>query len=327
MEVQEMNNESKLDTVKGSALTNQKSTKVAESVSFLNKKKWKEAGLFTLFVGPVLLAFILIVLIPFFTGIYYAFTDWNGVTGSVKWVGLDNFKYLFTEDKQFQQSFILTTKYTVVAIILTNLIGFGLALLVAQRLKTKNVLRTVFFMPNLIGGLILGFIWQFIFVKGFASIGELTGIPLFELAWLGDAKTAFWGIVIVSVWQGAGYIMIIYIAALQNVPQELIEAARIDGANRFQVLRHITMPLVAPAVTICLFLTTASSFKVFDANLSLTNGGPFKSTEMLALNIYTEAFVNNRYGIGEAKALIFFIVVAAITILQVTISKKREVES
>jgi raffinose/stachyose/melibiose transport system permease protein len=327
MEVQGMNNESKLDTVKGSPLTNQSVTKVSPSVSFFNKKKWKEAGLFTLFVGPVLLAFILIVLIPFFTGIYYAFTDWNGVTGSVKWVGLDNFKYLFTEDKQFQQSFILTTKYTVVGIILTNLIGFGLALLVAQKLKTKNILRTVFFMPNLIGGLILGFIWQFIFVKGFASIGTLTGINLFELAWLGDAKTAFWGIVIVSVWQGAGYIMIIYIAALQNVPQELIEAARIDGANRFQVLRHITMPLVAPAVTICLFLTTASSFKVFDANLSLTNGGPFKSTEMLSLNIYIEAFVNNRYGIGEAKALIFFIVVAAITILQVTISKKREVES
>jgi raffinose/stachyose/melibiose transport system permease protein len=327
MEVQGMNNESKLETVKGSPLSNQRSTKVSHSVSFLNKKKWKEAGLFTLFVGPVLLAFILIVLIPFFTGIYYAFTDWNGVTGSVKWVGLDNFKYLFTEDKQFQTSFILTTKYTVVGIILTNLIGFGLALLVAQKLKTKNILRTVFFMPNLIGGLILGFIWQFIFVKGFASIGTLTGIPLFELAWLGDAKTAFWGIVIVSVWQGAGYIMIIYIAALQNVPQELIEAARIDGANRFQVLRHITMPLVAPAVTICLFLTTASSFKVFDANLSLTNGGPFKSTEMLALNIYTEAFVNNRYGIGEAKALIFFIVVAAITVLQVTISKKKEVES
>jgi len=327
MEVQRMNNESKLDTVKRTVITTQKNTKVTASVSFMNKKKWKDAGLFALFVGPVLLAFTVIVLIPFFTGIYYAFTDWNGITGTVKWVGLDNFKYLFSEDKQFQQSFMLTTKYTVVSIILTNIIGFGLALLVAQKLKTRNLLRTVFFMPNLIGGLILGFIWQFIFVKGFASIGELTGIPLFELAWLGDANTAFWGIVIVSLWQGAGYIMIIYIAALQNVPQELIEAARIDGANRFQILRHITMPLVAPAVTICLFLTTASSFKVFDANLSLTNGGPFKSTEMLALNIYTEAFVNNRYGIGEAKALIFFLVVAAITVLQVTISKKREVES
>ncbi|WP_445490086.1 carbohydrate ABC transporter permease [Niallia sp. 03133] len=289
--------------------------------------KWKDAGLFTLFVGPVFLAFMVVVLIPFFSGIFYSFTDWNGITGQIKWVGLDNFIYLFTDDKQFQQSFLLTTKYTVIAILFTNLLGFSLALLVTQMLKTRNILRTVFFMPNLLGGLLLGFIWQFIFVKGFVSIGELTGIPLFQLAWLGDAKTAFWGIVIVSVWQGAGYIMIIYIAALQNVPQELIEAAKIDGANRWQILRHITMPLVAPAVTICLFLTTASSFKIFDANLSLTNGGPFKSTEMLALNIYTEAFVNNRYGIGEAKALIFFIVVAAITIIQVTISKKREVES
>lgn len=327
MEVQDMNSQSKVENINGSSISSEKRTKVPETVSTTKKKKLKDAGLFALFVGPVFLTFTVIVLIPFFTGIYYAFTDWNGVTGAVKWVGLDNFKYLFTEDKQFQQSFVLTTKYTVVSIILTNLIGFGLALLVTQKLKTSNILRTVFFMPNLIGGLILGFIWQFIFVKGFASIGQLTGIPLFELAWLGDAKTAFWGIVIVSVWQGAGYIMIIYIAALQNVPQELIEAAKIDGANRWQVLRHITMPLVAPAVTICLFLTTASSFKVFDANLSLTNGGPFKSTEMLALNIYTEAFVNNRYGIGEAKALIFFIVVAAITVLQVTISKKKEVES
>ncbi|MDQ0197995.1 raffinose/stachyose/melibiose transport system permease protein [Neobacillus ginsengisoli] len=321
-----MNNQSKLDNVDGVVLTNLKNSKVSKSVS-LNKKKLKDIGLFALFVGPVLLAFIIIVLIPFFTGIYYAFTDWNGVTGAIKWVGLDNFKYLFTQDKQFQSSFILTTKYTVVAIILTNAIGFGLAMLVTQTFKTRNILRTVFFMPNLIGGLLLGFIWQFIFVKGFASIGQLTGIPLFNLAWLGDASTAFWGIVIVSVWQGAGYIMIIYIAALQNVPQELIEAAKIDGANRWQILRHITMPMVAPAVTICLFLTTASSFKVFDANLSLTGGGPFKSTEMLALNIYTEAFVNNRYGVGEAKALIFFIVVAAITIIQVTISKKKEVES
>ncbi|MEH7335007.1 sugar ABC transporter permease [Neobacillus drentensis] len=322
-----MNNESKLENVESAAFKSQTNTKTAESISFTSKKKLKDAGLFTLFVGPAFLAFALIVLIPFFTGIYYAFTDWNGITGDIKWVGFDNFKYLFTEDKQFQQSFLLTTKYTVVAIILTNMIGFGLALLVTQMLKTRNILRTVFFMPNMVGGLLLGFIWQFIFVKGFASLGQLTGIPFFELAWLGDANTAFWGIVIVSVWQGAGYIMIIYIAALQNVPQELIEAAKIDGANRWQILRHITMPLVAPAVTICLFLTTASSFKIFDANLSLTNGGPFKSTEMLALNIYTEAFVNNRYGIGEAKALIFFIVVAAITVLQVTISKKREVES
>ncbi|MEH7265098.1 sugar ABC transporter permease, partial [Priestia megaterium] len=297
------------------------------SINTKKRKNLKNVGLFALFVGPALLAFCVIVLIPFFTGIYYSFTDWNGVNGTINWVGLDNFKYLFTEDKQFQQSFWITTKYTVVAIILTNVVGFVLAILVTQMLKTRNILRTVFFMPNLIGGLLLGFVWQFIFVKGFASIGQITGISLFELPWLGDAKTAFWGIVIVSVWQGAGYIMLIYTAALQNVPQELIEAAKIDGASRWQILRHITIPMVAPAVTVCLFLTISWSFKVFDVNLSLTNGGPFKSTEMLALNIYTEAFVNNRYGLGEAKALIFFIVVAAITIIQVTYTKKKEVES
>lgn len=307
---------------------NKKQTElVSKTVSRVKNRRLQKAGLFALFVGPVFLTFAAIVLIPFLTGIYYSFTDWNGVTGTINWVGLDNFKYLFTEDKQFQQSFLLTSKYTLIAIILTNLVGFGLALIVTQMLKTRNVLRTIFFMPNLIGGLLLGFIWQFIFIKGFASIGQLTGIPFFELPWLGDATTGFWGIVIVSVWQGAGYIMIIYVAALQNVPQELIEAAKIDGANRWEILRHITMPMVAPAVTICLFLTISSSFKIFDVNLSLTNGGPFKSTEMLAFNIYTEAFVNNRYGLGEAKALIFFLVVAAITVIQVMYTKKKEVES
>lgn len=324
--MQKVNNPNNIEKVETPPI-HQTSVTRKKSLSTKKKKNWKEAGLFSLFVGPVFIAFTIVVLVPFFSGIYYSFTDWNGITGEIKWVGLDNFKYIFTDDKQFLQSFKLTAVYTVVAIILTNAIGFSLALLVTQKLKSSNLLRTVFFMPNLLGGLLLGFIWQFIFIRGFASIGELTGIPLFELAWLGDKNTAFWGIVIVSVWQGAGYIMLIYIAALQNIPKELIEAAKMDGANRFQVLRNIKVPLVAPAVTICLFLTTASSFKIFDANLSLTNGGPFKSTEMLALNIYTEAFVNNRYGIGEAKALIFFIVVAAISILQVTITKRKEVES
>ncbi|MCM3770849.1 sugar ABC transporter permease [Priestia aryabhattai] len=320
-----MNSQSKLQETEYVPL--EQELKREPSINTKKRKNLKNVGLFALFVGPALLAFCVIVLIPFFTGIYYSFTDWNGVNGTINWVGLDNFKYLFTEDKQFQQSFWITTKYTVVAIILTNVVGFVLAILVTQMLKTRNILRTVFFMPNLIGGLLLGFVWQFIFVKGFASIGQITGISLFELPWLGDAKTAFWGIVIVSVWQGAGYIMLIYTAALQNVPQELIEAAKIDGASRWQILRHITIPMVAPAITVCLFLTISWSFKVFDVNLSLTNGGPFKSTEMLALNIYTEAFVNNRYGLGEAKALIFFIVVAAITIIQVTYTKKKEVES
>lgn len=291
------------------------------------RRNWKKPASFIAFVGPAFLAFVAIVLIPFFNGIYYSFTDWNGVTGQLNMVGLDNYHRIIFEDEQFRASFWITTKYTLVAVVLTNIVGFLLALLLTMNIKTRNILRTVFFMPNLIGGLILGFIWQFIYVKGFESIGALTGWSLFELPWLGDAQTAFWGIVIVAIWQGGGYVMVIYIAALQNVPTDLLEAAKIDGANRLKMLRHITLPMIMPSITICLFLTISWSFKVFDTNLSLTNGGPFKSTEMLALNIYTESFVNNNYGLGSAKAVIFFLVVAAITVTQVYLTKKREVEA
>ena len=291
------------------------------------RRNWKKPASFVAFVGPAFLAFVAIVLIPFFNGIYYSFTDWNGVTGQLNMVGLDNYQRILFEDEQFRASFWITTKYTLVAVVLTNIVGFLLALLLTMNIKTRNILRTVFFMPNLIGGLILGFIWQFIYVKGFESIGALTGWSLFELPWLGDAQTAFWGIVIVAIWQGGGYVMVIYIAALQNVPTDLLEAAKIDGANRLKMLRHITLPMIMPSITICLFLTISWSFKVFDTNLSLTNGGPFKSTEMLALNIYTESFVNNNYGLGSAKAVIFFLVVAAITVTQVYLTKKREVEA
>lgn len=291
-----------------------------------NKKKLKQALLYLAFVGPVFAVFTVIVLVPFVFGMYYSFTDWNGVTGNITWVGLSNFKHIFTNDPQVIKSFLFTTKFTILAVTLTNIIGLTLAVVLTQALKSTNILRTVFFLPNLIGGLLLGFIWQFIFIKGFDSIGELTGFSLFQLPWLGDATTSFWGIVIVSVWQGSGYIMIIYIAALQNVPNELLEAARVDGAGRWQIFKSITLPLIAPAVTICLFLTIAWSFKIFDVNVSLTNGGPFKSTESLSLNIYTEAFVNNRYGIGAAKALLFFIIVATVTTIQVMITKKREVQ-
>lgn len=292
-----------------------------------NMKKLKEALLYIAFVGPVLAVFTVIVLIPFVLGMYYSFTNWNGVTGEIAWVGLDNFRYIFTTDPQIVNSFLFTTKFTFFAVILTNVIGLTLAIILTNALKTTNILRTVFFLPNLIGGLLLGFIWQFIFVRGFESIGKLTGLSLFQLPWLGDANTAFWGIVIVSVWQGSGYIMIIYIAALQNVPNELIEAAKVDGANRWQIFKNITVPMITPAITICLFLTIAWSFKIFDVNVSLTGGGPFKSTESLSLNIYTEAFVNNRYGIGAAKAFLFFIIVATVTTLQVMYTKKREVQA
>jgi raffinose/stachyose/melibiose transport system permease protein len=280
----------------------------------------------SVFVGPAILFFALIVITPFLLSIYYSFTEWNGVTSDMKWIGLDNFKNIITADEDFHKSFWFTTRFTVTKVILANLVGFLLALLLTQKLKSRNVLRTVFFLPNVIGGLLLGFIWQFIFVKGFATIGELTNIAFFQLPWLGDAPTAFWGLIIVSVWQTSGYLMVIYIAALGNVPKDITEASYIDGASRLQALRHITLPLIMPAVTVCLFLTISWAFKMYDLNVSLTKGGPFNSTESVALNIYEEAFRNNRYGLGTAKAVVFFIVVAAISSLQVWLTKRKEVE-
>ncbi len=213
------------------------------------------------------------------------------------------------------------------AVAISNLIGFSLALLLNTAIKSKNILRTAFFLPNVIGGLLLGFIWQFIFVRGFAAIGELTGISFFQLAWLGDSTTAFWGIVIVFAWQISGYMMVIYIAALQGVDTSLLEAAKIDGANAFTILRRIIVPLILPAFTICFFLTISMAFKIFDLNLSLTGGGPFNSTQSVAINIYQEAFTNNNYGVGSAKANIFFIIVMIFTVVQVSLTKRKEVEA
>jgi len=289
-------------------------------------KRLSDAVQQLVFVGPALLFFSLIVLVPFLMSFYYSLTDWNGVTTRVVWTGLSNFKRILLEDSEFRNAFWFTARYTLAAVVFANAVGFTLALLLTQPLKTRNVLRTVFFLPNVIAGLLLGFIWSFIFVKGFAAIGEWTGIGFFKLPWLGTASTAFWGMVIVSVWQMAGYLMVIYIAAMMNMPRELIEAAKIDGAGRWKMLRSIIVPLVMPAFTVCLFLTLSWSFKVFDLNLSLTKGGPFGSTESVALNIYKEAFQNNRYGLGTAKSLIFFVVVATVTTLQVIYTKRKEVE-
>jgi raffinose/stachyose/melibiose transport system permease protein len=293
----------------------------------VNTKKGSALMQQLIYIGPVFLFFLSVIIVPFVMGMYYSFTDWNGIAGTIKWVGLDNFRKILSGDSAFANSFWFTTRFTIVSVILANIVGFLLAYILTRPMKGRNVLRTIFFLPNVIGGLLLGFIWQFIFVKGFATIGDVTGISFFELPWLGSESTGFWGIVIVFVWQSAGYLMVIYIASITNVSKEVLEAAEIDGASKWQVLRSIILPLIMPAITVCLFLTISWSFKMFDLNLSLTKGGPFRSTESLALNIYVESFQNNRYGLGTAKALIFFIVVAVITLVQVKLTKSKEVEA
>ena len=211
------------------------------------------------------------------------------------------------------------------SLITINVIGFGLALLMTKGLKLTNFFRSIFFMPNMIGGLILGFVWQFIFTKGFDSLGKLLNWS-FLRGWLSDPTTGFWGLVILMSWQMSGYMMVIYIAAIENIPESSLEAAKIDGANAWQRLRYIIMPLVAPAFTVGLFLTLSNSFKLYDQNLSLTAGGPHNSTQMLAMNIYNTAFKFNKLGLAQAKAVIFLITVAVITLTQIYYSKRREVE-
>lgn len=293
----------------------------------MNRKNTSRLTQQIVFVGPAIIFFILIVAIPFLLGLYYSFTNWDGVSGKSTGVGFDNYKQIFMNDTSFRDSFWFTAKFTVIGVVITNVLGFFLAYFLTKPLKTRNILRTVFFMPNVIGGLLLGFIWQFIFVKGFSAIGEATGFSFFNLPWLGTENTAFWALVIVFVWQTAGYLMVIYISSINNVPKDILEAAEIDGASKFQVLRSIIIPLIMPAATVCLFLALSWSFKMFDLNLSLTKGGPFGSTESVAMNIYNEAFSNNRYGLGTAKAIIFFIIVAVITSLQVKFTKSKEVEA
>ena len=280
-----------------------------------------------LFIGPGFVFFAGIVLISFVLGIYYSFTEWNGVDAEATWIGLANYVEVFEGDTQAGVSAWFTLRFTVVSVVIANLLAFVLALALTRALKSANVMRTIIFLPNIIGGIILGFIWRFIFVNSFATIGELTGIGFFELPWLGTANTGFWGSVIVFLWQRTGYLMVIYVAALVSINEDLLEAARIDGATGFQMLGRVIIPLVVPAVTVCIFLALSWTTKMFDVIYALTQGGPFGSTETFAMNIYYEAFASNNYGLGSAKAILFFLVVGVISTAQVLITKRWEVES
>ncbi|MEN0658284.1 sugar ABC transporter permease [Caldifermentibacillus hisashii] len=276
------------------------------------------------FLAPCLLSMFFVLVLPLLIGIYYSFTKYNGFTVE-GFVRFENYKNLIS-DTQFLNSLWFTTKFSVVSIILINVIGLALALLVTQKFgKLSTVFRTIFFMPNLIGGIILGFIWQFIFLKAFEGIATLTGLDFFS-GWLSTPETGFWGLVILFTWQMSGYIMVIYISFLNNIPEELMEAASIDGANSWQKFWKVKFPMIAPAFTVSLFLTLSNAFKIYDQNMALTNGGPFSQTEMTAMNIYNTAFKVQDMGYAQAKAIIFLIIIALISIIQLYITRRRETD-
>lgn len=271
---------------------------------------------FPIFVLPTLIAFFIAFFIPFILGIYLSFTEFTTVNDAT-WVGLENYRRIFT-DKYFIDSLFFTIKFTIVSVITINFFAFVLAYILTRGIKGTNLFRTVFFMPNLIGGIVLGYIWLILINGVLAHFGVTISY---------DAKYGFWGLVIMMNWQLIGYMMIIYIAGLQNVPGELIEAAKIDGATKLQTLKNVTLPMVMSSITICLFLTLTNSFRLFDQNLVLTNGGPGQSTTMLALDIYKTFYGRVGWeGVGQAKAVIFFLIVAVIALTQLAITRRKEVE-
>ncbi len=273
---------------------------------------------YAFFTLPTVLAFLISFLIPFLLGLYLSFTKFTTVTDS-HWVGISNYVRAFTADATFLNATIFTAKFAVVSVITINILAFSLAFVLTRHLKGTHLFRTVFFMPNLIGGIILGYIWQLLINGVLINFGV-------DITYSGNY--GFWGLVVLMNWQMAGYMMLIYIAAIQGISHELIEAARIDGAGGWQVLRNITIPLCMPAFTICTFLTVSNSFKLFDQNLALTAGAPGRDSAMMALDIfYTFYGGTNTEGIGQAKAVMFFILVGLLVLVQLRLTQTREVEN
>ena len=285
-----------------------------------------------LFLLPVSLAFAMTVIIPFILGVYYSLTDWNGVT-MTKFVGLENYMSFF-KTPEYIYAFLATILFTLINMVLINLMAFGLSLLVTSKIKGRHLYRAGFFIPNLIGGIVLGYIWQFIFNYVFTNIGSFFHIGPLSKSLLINPKLAIFAIVIVSTWQYAGYIMMIYVTAIQSIPESILDAAKVDGASSSTKLTKIIIPMVANSFTICIFLTLVNSFKQFDLNYAITNGGPSmlfmgkanNSTELLALNIYKTAFTRNDMAVAQSKAVVFFVLLAIVALFQVYISKKQEVE-
>ena len=271
---------------------------------------------FPLFALPTLVAFTIGFIVPFLMGIYLSFCKFTTVTDA-KFVGISNYVKIFT-DKTFGHALWYTAAFTVVSVLLINVLAFAVAMLLTKGIKGTNIFRTVFFMPNLIGGIVLGYIWQLL----------LNGVLAhFQKTLTYSSAYGFWGLVVLMCWQQIGYMMIIYISGIQNIPGELIEAAKIDGATSGQILKNVTTPMVMPSITICTFLTLTNGFKLFDQNLALTNGEPSNMSELLALNIYNTFYGRTGFeGVGQAKAVVFFILVALIAVGQNYLTRSKEVQ-
>ena len=279
-----------------------------------------------MFAGITTLIFAAVVIVPFIYGLYLTFTSWDGVSKEKPWVGFANYVSTF-QDSAFWAALGRTFIYSFIAVILVNVVAFILAYLVTRGVKGQNFFRAGFFVPNLIGGIVLGYVWKFVFNRALVAIGESLSIGALSTSWLATSGGAMACLIIVAVWQYAGYMMLIYVAGFMSVSNDVLEAAKIDGCTDFQTIVHISVPLMVSSFVQCLFLTITRCFMVYDVNLSLTKGEPFNSSVMAAMHVYNQAFTYKNYGTGQAEALVLFIVCAVIGVLQVYIGKKAEVSA
>lgn len=279
---------------------------------------------FASFLLPALIVYSIFYLFPLFLGVLYSFARWDGIGFSKEFIGIENFKEVFS-DKRFLNSLFFTFKFATLNVIFINILAFALALMLDRTVKGIGYLRSIFFMPNVISMIIVGFIWQFIFMNVFGEMSRFIGVRFLDKGWLGDPNVVLYSIVLVSVWRGTGYMMIIYLAGLQTINNEIIDASRIDGASNWSKFLYIILPLMVPSINICVFLTIANSFKIFDLVYVMTNGGPGYASEVIALNIYNEAFLNDRYGYGSSKAVVLIVIIIIITYIQLKVLKKKEV--
>ncbi len=290
------------------------------------KPALKNIGTYLLFAGPAMFVFIAVIVIPLIYGFALTFTDWNGISKNMNFTGLTNY-FTMAQDKAFWYSMGLTALYTILGVLFVNIVAFLLAYILTSGIRGQKFLRAGFFIPYLIGGITLGYIWKFVFSRAIPELYNIIPVELFEKSWISATGTSFAALVIVTVWQYAGYMMLIYIAGFVSISVDIIEAARIDGARELQITRYVRMPLMVSSFVVCIFLTITRCFKVYDLNMSLTGGDPFGSTRLVSMQIYTKAFEDMNYGVGQAEALVLFIIVAIIGIVQVTSGKKKEVEA
>ena len=281
---------------------------------------------FLMFAGVTTAVFFAVVIVPFLYGIYLTLTSWDGVSNQKPFVVLANYAATFS-DGAYWQAMGRTFLYSVIAVVLVNVVAFILAFLVTSGVKGQNFFRAGFFTPNLIGGIVLGYIWKFVFNRAFVALGDTLSVGALSTSWLSTTGGAMLCLIIVSVWQYAGYMMLIYVAGFMSVSEDVLEAARIDGCTNSQSIVYVSVPLMASSFVQCLFLTVTRCFMVYDVNLSLTNGEPFNSSVMAAMHVYNQAFTYKNFGVGQAEALILFVVCAIVGVLQVYVGKKGEVSA